>query len=724
MTPASSNTTLKSLTWVLGLIVISVILEVLLFFNQVPSTLLSRLLDLITLFGLVTALVLLHMAGRKTAGLAAASHSRELLEMRREVDKTALRYKSLLEGAGTAIFVFNVDSGILEEVNRRGTELFGYGQEELASLHGKDLVAEDVQDKFTSLVLRVRRRGRVRVGGITFRRRNGEQFLGEIEARLIDLGDEKVVHAIVRDVTQKYRSEREVRQRNRELSLLNSIVARANQSLDLPKVLEVTLKENLEVFGAEAGVIHLLGEDGASLRMGVQHNLSDGFVAQAARDDLHCGGPCQVMATQHCHAFSDLHETPCRMGQLAVADGWRAMVGLPLFAKSRLIGIMHVMSRTRRTYSPEELTFGTTIGNQIGIVIEHAMLFAELNLKTGELLRSHRLLEKNSRQLTLSQHRLKKNLALIEQANLDLERLDRMKTHFLGLISHEFRTPLTGILGSAEYLLENRGGTLSHEEQQLLEMIHQGGARLNEIVTDLLKVARLESKAATMIRTTLHLSEVLDLVLTQFQPLLEERGQTIATRGVESLPHFSGDREFLTDIFMELLENAIKFTPDGGGIVVTAQVVDRAGLTGKEETLCRFNPLFLEQMGTSCYLQVAVQDSGIGIDDDEQLQIFEKFYGIGDIRHHSSGCHKFQGKGPGLGLSIVKGMVEAQGGMVWVESPFRDAGGDSGSAFIFLLPMEEGISQPALPFMHVESATDFHSRRNWGPHPPEDSSAG
>ncbi|GFE57053.1 ATP-binding protein [Geobacter sp. AOG1] len=724
MTPASSETTLKPLTWVLGLVLISLLLEAFLSFAHFSLPVISRLLDLIAFLGLVMALVLLHLANRKKADRAAASHSRELLEMQREVDKTALRYKSLLEGAGNAIFVFNVDSGILEEVNRRGTEMFGYGQEELASLHGKDLVAEDMQDKFTSLVLRVRRRGRVRVGGITFRRRNGEQFLGEIEARLIDLGDEKVVHAIVRDVTQKYRSEREIRQRNRELSHLNSIVARANQSLDLPKVLTVTLKENLEVFGAEAGVIHLLGEDGASLRLGVQHNLSGEFAVQAGRDDLHCGGPCRVMATQHCHALSDLHEIPCRMGQLAVADGWRAMVGLPLFAKSRLIGIMHVMSHTRRTYSPEELTFGTTIGNQIGIVIEHAMLFAELNQKTGELLRSHRLLEKNSRQLTLSQHRLKKNLSLIEQANLELERLNRMKTHFLGLISHEFRTPLTGILGSAEYLMESRGDTLRDEERQLLEMIHQGGTRLNEIVTDLLKVARLESNAATVIGTTLHLTEILDLVLSQFQPLLDERGQIIVTRGVESLPHFSGDREFLIDIFMELLENAIKFTPDGGEIVVAGQVVDRAGLAGKVDTLSRFNPLFFEQMGTTCYLQVVVQDSGIGIDDDEQLQIFEKFYGIGDIRHHSSGRHKFQGKGPGLGLAIVKGMVEAQGGMVWVESPFMDAGGEAGSAFIFLLPMEEGISQPTLPFMRAESATDFHSTRGRGPHLPGDSPTG
>jgi PAS domain S-box-containing protein len=723
MTPVSSETTRKILKGIIGLIIISFVLEMYYFAAPLTSTLVSQLLHFVILAGLVTSLLLLELTSRKNRKESLANHSQEILEMQREVDKTARRYQSLLEGAGNAIFVFNADSGLLEEVNRQGTELFGYEREAMSSLRGKDLVAENQQDTFTALVMRVRRRGRVRASGITFRRRSGESFFGDIEARLIDLGDEKVVHAIVRDVTQKYRSEREIRQRNRELSLLNNIVARANQSLDLHKVLAVTLQENLGVFGAQGGVIHLLREDGISLQLGVQLNLSEPFASQVAGDDLHCGGPCRVMASQHCHALSDLHDVPCRMGQLAIDNGWRSLVGLPLFAKTRLIGIMHVMSRTRRAYTQEELVFGTTIGNQIGIVVEHAMLFAELNRKTEELLRSHRLLERSSRQLTLSQQRLRNNLSLVEQANLELEHLDRMKNHFLGTISHEFRTPLTSILSSAEFLVDNCAGTLTDVERQLLEMIHQGGTRLNEIVTDLLKVARLESNTTAMATTTLHLKEVLDQVLAQFEPLLEERCQSIVLHGVETIPHFSGDREFLTDIFTELVENAVKFTPDGGEVAILARVVDRTLLAGKSETLGRFKPHFFEQMGDTCYLQVEVQDSGIGIDGDEQVKIFEKFYGVGDIRHHSSGRHKFQGKGPGLGLAIVKGMVEAHGGVVWVESPRWDVGGERGSAFFFLLPMEEGGSQPTLPFIPADSPLDVSFSREPGAHLPEESPA-
>ena len=94
-----------------------------------------------------------------------------------------------------------------------------------------------------------------------------------------------------------------------------------------------------------------------------------------------------------------------------------------------------------------------------------------------------------------------------------------------------------------------------------------------------------------------------------------------------------------------------------------------------------------------------MRDSGVGIDVDEQLKIFEKFYEVGEIRHHSSSKRKFLGKGTGLGLTIVKGMVEAHGGMVWVESPAQAAG----SSFFVLLPLEENLRQPAFSFMGGES---------------------
>jgi signal transduction histidine kinase len=108
---------------------------------------------------------------------------------------------------------------------------------------------------------------------------------------------------------------------------------------------------------------------------------------------------------------------------------------------------------------------------------------------------------------------------------------------------------------------------------------------------------------------------------------------------------------------------------------------------------------------------VEIRDSGIGIDEEEQQRIFDKFYGVGDIRHHSSGRGKFQGKGPGIGLTIVKGMVEAHGGMVWVESLRQDFAEPPGSSFFVLLPTEEQELQATFPFMEESANTEYEWSR-------------
>jgi signal transduction histidine kinase len=326
-------------------------------------------------------------------------------------------------------------------------------------------------------------------------------------------------------------------------------------------------------------------------------------------------------------------------------------------------------------------------------------------LKTAELLRSHQFLEKNSLQLALSEKRLRKNLALVERANLDLARLDRMKSHFLGMISHEFRTPLTAILGGTDFLLAQDRKEVDDDERRLLDIIQKGGTRLNEIITDLLKVARLDAQPSLIGTTTLHLEEILNVLMEQFAPVLHKRRQTVLLQGIESLPYFYGDRDCLSDIFTRLLENAVKFTPDGGEIAIFAKATDRQALEGKKEILSRFNPSFYERMGSAAFLQVEVRDSGVGISPEERLKIFDTFYEIGDIRNHTSGKEKFLGKGVGLGLAIVKGMTEALGGMVWVESPVSESAGCPGCAFFLLVPLEEGHSQTVFPFIQAEDGT-------------------
>jgi PAS domain S-box-containing protein len=693
MTSASKKNVVRILVFSIGLMLFWLFSEALLPADVVLSPTVHMLLVAV----LTLALIVVSLADGTTKVREKAAYSHEIKAMRREVLKTARRYKSLLEGAGNAIFVFNDADGILEEVNRTGTELLGFSKAEMAAMRGKDLIVEAEQESFTSLVFRVKRHGSAHCDGITFKRKDGSHFLGEIDARLIDLGDEKVVHVIVRDITITRRSQREISQRNHELSILTNILASTNKSPQLQTVLEETLRETLDIFSAEGGTIHLLEADGKSLQLTAEQNISAQLKAELTQRDLESEKHCRMVAVQRCHVLNSLDQMPCHIAGNAAKEGWQCITAAPLVAKSRLIGIMHIMTRQEHRYTDEELRFLTTMGNQIGIVIEQARLFAELKWKNAELLRSHRLLEKSSNRLAVAQSRLKKNLSVVERANHELERLDRLKNHFLGMISHEFKTPLTSVLGGTEFLLGNFDNVTEAEKRRMLEIIHKGGARLNDIVSDLLKIIRIEANALPVKTATIQLSEMLESLREHFKPFLLERRQTIFFENLTALPYFNGDREYLEEIFTELLINAMKFTPDGGEIVVVGRMADRQALECKAELLSRFNRQFHEQIMDSCYLEVEVRDSGIGIDAEEHLKIFDKFYELGDIHHHSSGKHKFRGKGTGLGLAIVKGMVEAHGGMVWVESSEA-----SGSSFFLLLPLEERPGQPTLPFMQPE----------------------
>jgi PAS domain S-box-containing protein len=697
MVPEKNKIFLRVFTLTTGLILVLLSIETLSINVPEQQWTLFQFVHGILVVLLIISLLLLLLISRKSREIEMSAFSMEKMKMQRTAENTALRYRNLMECAGDAIFVINAESGQLEEMNSKGSELFGYSREEMGRLDGKDLVPLNDQSMYVSLVRRIVRHSMASEECISFRRKDGSCFLGEVNARLIDLGDEKVVQAIVRDITLKKQAEEDIRRRNRELSILNGIITRLSQSLNLNSVLDMALHETMELFGAEAGTIHLL-EDG-TLAIVAQKSFPGTPNSLPEKNGPYLEYPCRMAESRQCISLMEGSVSTCAISVSARQSGWRSAAGIPLFAGKRLIGIMHILARSERDYIAEDIEFLKTLGNQIGIGIEHARMFEELKQKSEELLRSHRLLEKNSLQLELSQRRLSKNLALVEMANRELEHFDRMKTGFIGMVSHEFRTPLTSIMSGTEYLLANQGVTGEDEILQLLEMIHSSGARLNETVTHLLKVARIETNNSGITRTVLCLSDILDYVREGFEPILEERCQRLILQGGESVPLFCGDREFLQEIFTQLLGNAVKFTPDGGEIRIEAQIVDQTLLEDKGSLLCRFNQRFYEQIGCKCYLQVEVRDSGIGVDIDEQLKIFDKFYEIGEIRHHSTGKHKFQGKGTGVGLAIVKGMVEAHGGMVWVESPASGTEQGPGSAFFMLLPLEEDSNQAAFPFM-------------------------
>jgi signal transduction histidine kinase len=163
------------------------------------------------------------------------------------------------------------------------------------------------------------------------------------------------------------------------------------------------------------------------------------------------------------------------------------------------------------------------------------------------------------------------------------------------------------------------------------------------------------------------LAEVIDQASRPFLPALDERRIAFGKTGVDELPVIEADGTRLVQAFENLIGNAIKYTPDGGLITVTGRAV------------------VLDNIGSA--VEIAVADNGIGIDPEHHERIFEKFFRVDDTDHHSTGKTKFKGAGPGLGLTLVKGMAEAHGGQVWVESLGQDEVNCPGSKFFFVLPL-------------------------------------
>jgi len=235
--------------------------------------------------------------------------------------------------------------------------------------------------------------------------------------------------------------------------------------------------------------------------------------------------------------------------------------------------------------------------------------------------------------------------ATVEQ----LQEFDRLKSAFVGIVSHELRTPLTSIKIFAENLLEGLAGPLNEKQNYYLSRIQLNADRLKRMLNELLDLSKIEAGKMELRPAVLSLQELVADLLEGFQPLAQGKSIMMEVCSMENIPKVRADRDKLYEVFANLLENAIKFTPSGGRVQIGAQVLDDR------------------------HIEIRVSDTGCGIPEEHLLKIFDKFYRV----QSGSG----NAVGAGLGLAIAKGLIELHGGTIAVES----APG-KGSHFSFTLP--------------------------------------
>ncbi len=319
----------------------------------------------------------------------------------------------------------------------------------------------------------------------------------------------------------------------------------------------------------------------------------------------------------------------------------------------RLMGQQSMFDKVRK------LSDAGTRARTIAIVVSWALLFLGILLAyliTRSIKRPLMIMQKKTRDIAEGVFEADLDLpsppeigALAQAFNImcsKLKEVDKMKTDFFALMSHELRTPLTSIKEGTNLFLEGKGGEVSEQQKKLLRIISEESNRLIGLVNSVLDLSKLETGMQTLNFTWADLSSLIARAVAEVGPLAEAK-RILISRDVGDLPGLTIDAERMLQVLRNLIGNALKFTPRGGTVSITARREEKAVL-------------------------VSVADTGPGIPEEHVPVIFDKF-------RQAPGAARIPGSG--LGLAIVKHIIEAHGGTVWVQSKTGN-----GSIFTFQLP--------------------------------------
>lgn len=258
-------------------------------------------------------------------------------------------------------------------------------------------------------------------------------------------------------------------------------------------------------------------------------------------------------------------------------------------------------------------------------------------------------LRKRQREVASLKDRCLIDVKALEKVNKKLMELDRLRTHFLAMASHDLKAPLAAVQSYLQVILGGFTGEINDEQRDMLDRSSVRIEELLNLINDLLDATRIEAGQIVQEMEETSLAEVVEDALENVRSPAAEKGLELLVEVAEDLPEIQASPRRLVQVLTNLLNNAVQFTPSGGRVTLRVRELDE-------------------------HLQVEVMDMGIGISPEDMPRIFEEFYRGKDV----------ETKGAGLGLAIAKKIVEAHGGKVWAESPYPES--EKGSKFIFKLP--------------------------------------
>jgi signal transduction histidine kinase len=445
------------------------------------------------------------------------------------------------------------------------------------------------------------------------------------ETKSVKKEKEELLHALETKVT--------------EFTILHQIAQTATESLELDQVLNNCLDKVIQLMAVETAAILLTNEQKGEVSTVARGGVSTKFLDKLRELPISNSITGRLTLSGMPVVVENTAKYPQLADALVREEGLQSIAAVPLRSSGKVIGTLIVASHDLHSFSSRDIHLLNTIGEGLGPALKNAELYEVLREKTRQL-------DKQNKELLRQQRQLLEKTKEVEAAS-------RLKSEFLANMSHELRTPLNVIIGFSELMLDQVPGPVNNKQRQCLEDILSSGRHLLGLIDQVLDLSKIESGKTELKLAEVALTEVIESLKNTMMPILTPKKQSLNIRVEEGLPPVHADKAKLRQVFFNLLSNSSRFTPEGGKIEIEAV-----------------------RNGTSC--QVSVVDNGIGIKKEDQARIFEPFCQLDSTPTKGS-------SGTGLGLVVVKQIVEKHGGRIWVESEYG-----KGSRFIFTLPLSSG----------------------------------
>ncbi len=404
-----------------------------------------------------------------------------------------------------------------------------------------------------------------------------------------------------------------------QLTALGEISQAVSSTLDVETVLQTIVSRASQLAGADGCAIYEYDDATEAFHIRATHNLDPVLVETLRAAPLRKGEGAMGRAAET--------REPTQIADIAAPDayqshirdtllraGYRALLSVPLLREGEIIGSLSLNRHTPGEFSPEAVEVLKTFATQSALAIQNARLFREIADKSRQL-----------------------------------EAASRHKSEFLANMSHELRTPLNAIIGFSEVLAQGMFGAINDKQTEYLQDILESGRHLLSLINDILDLSKIEAGRMELEPSDFDLPSAIENALILVRERASRRGITLGSIIDEHLGIIRGDERKVKQVLLNLLSNALKFTPEGGRIDVGACLADQMA-------------------------EVSVSDTGIGIAPGDQETVFEEFRQVGTADKKAEGT--------GLGLTLSRKFIELHGGRIWVASQVG-----VGSTFTFTLPM-------------------------------------